>query len=197
MGGPDVYIDDLLTGSELSDEYLETAIDELEYRKENGITEVGIIDDDKCTFPQLESLTLFNCPLREYGFLYLATMHSATLKNVEMIRVAFDASPYRVTVEGLAESCKGYLPNLTRLVLSKIDLCDVEGEDWNWEGRGEAGLVYRWDKEEEEGGGAGDGLVGLVGYAWDLGGLVEGELGLDRERCHDEAGRCSRSSRRG
>ena len=194
MGGPDLYIDDLLTGSELSDEYLEAAIDELEYRKDKGISEAGVIDDENCTFPQLESLTLFNCPLREYGFLYFATMHNATLRNVEMHRVGFDATPFRVTVEGLAESCKRWLPNLTRLFLSKIDLCDAEGESWSREARDEAGSVYRWDKEEEEGGG---GDV-LVGYAWDLGKLVEGELGLGHERAqqwwHDETGRCSRTT---
>ena len=195
MDGPNLYIDDLLlSGSELSEEYLEAAIDELEDRKDKGISEAGVIDDDNCTFPQLESLTLFNCPLREYGFLYFAAMHKATLRDVEMHRVAFDATPYRVTVEGLAESCKTYLPSLRRLVLSKIDLCDMEDEDWNWEARDEAWSVYRWDKEEEEGG-AGD---VLVGYAWDLGKLVEGGLGLDRERsqewCRGESGRCSRTT---
>ena len=111
-----------------------------------------------------------------------------------MHRVAFDATPYRVTVEGLAESCKEYLPKLTRLVLSKIDLCDIEDEGWNWK---EAASVYRWDKKEEEGG-AGD---VLVGYARDVGKFVEGELGLDQYRsqewCEDETGRCSQTTCRG
>ena len=67
MGGPGLYFDDLLIGSELSDGYLEAAMNELEDRKDEGISQAGVIE--KCTFPQLESLKLINCPLREYGLL--------------------------------------------------------------------------------------------------------------------------------
>lgn len=108
-------------------------------------------------------------------------MHEATLREVEMHRVVFDAFPIQVSVQGLVESCKSFLPNLTHLVLSKIDLYDTDPrETWNREAREEAreeaASVYRWDKEE---GGGGD---GLVRYAWDLGELVEGELGYERDQ---------------
>lgn len=196
MGGPNLYFDDLLSGIELSNEYLEAAIDELEDRKDQGISEASVIDH--CTFPQLESLMLFNCPLREHGLLYLAAMHKDTLREVEMHRVVFDAITTQVSVQGLAEACRRSLPNLAHLVLSKIKLYDTESRDpcngeTGQEAREEAAAVYRWDKKE---GGGGDGLVRC---AWDLGGLVEGVLlGFEgdrsQERCHNQSGRCYRTT---
>lgn len=190
MGGPSLYFDDLLTGTQLNEDRLEAAIDELECRKQEGISEAGVIDD--CTFPQLESLSLINCRSRDYGLLYLAAMHQTTLRDVEIHRVVFDATALQVSVERLARSCKMYVPNLTHLVLSKIDLYDTEREFWRWEATREAAAaVYRWEKGE---GGGGDGLVRC---AWDLGGIMEGELGPSYERSqewyHDETGRWSRT----
>ena len=193
MGGPELYFDDLLTGTELSEDHLEAAIDEFGYRKQEGISEAGVIND--CTFPQLESLSLINCTLRDYGLLYLAAMHQTTLRDVEIHRVVFDATPLQVSVEGLARSCKMYLPNLTHLVLSKIDLYDTERDSWSCEATREAAAVHRWEKGE---GGGGDGLIRC---AWDLGGIMDGELGPRNERSqewyHDETGKWSRTSCQG
>ncbi|KAL9133470.1 MAG: hypothetical protein Q9175_005343, partial [Cornicularia normoerica] len=90
MGGPKLYIDDLLTGNELSEHRLEAAINELGYRRREGISEAGVINN--CTFPQLESLTLIDCPLRGDGLLYLAAMHQQTLQTLELHRVVFNVS---------------------------------------------------------------------------------------------------------
>ena len=170
MGGPHLYFDNLLTGPELSVDRLEAATCELERRKHKGISEAGVIND--CTFPRLESLSLINCPLREEGLLYLAVMHQRTLRSIQLHRVVFDATPGQMPVKELAK-LRNYLPNLTHLVLSKIDLYDPDRGhfDLDLEMREEVASVYRWDK------GDGGGDDGLVRYAWDLGRIVEGELG--------------------
>ena len=49
MGGPDLCFDDLLTGTEISEDPLEVAITELERRQEMGISEAGVINH--CIFP--------------------------------------------------------------------------------------------------------------------------------------------------
>ena len=49
MAGPNLYFDDLLTGTEISEGPLEVAITELERRQEMGISEAGVINH--CNFP--------------------------------------------------------------------------------------------------------------------------------------------------
>lgn len=169
MGGPVLYMDDLLTGTELSEDRLETLIDELEYRKQEGTSEAGVIN--ACTSPHLGSLTLINCPLREDGLLYLSAMHQQTLQNLELHRAVFPGAPGQVAVTGVATKCIEYLPNLTHLALSKIGLYDPDGIFSDWNVGEEVAAVYRWAREE------GSGSEDLVRYAWDLGGMVEGELG--------------------
>ena len=172
-GGPDLYFDDLLTGTSLREDHLQTAITaELESPKHEGIIrEADTVVIQTRTFPHLESLTLINCPLRQDGLLYLAAMHRLTLRNVELRRVVFDADPGVASVKGLARSCKLHLPHLRHLVLWKIDLYCPEGDLAGSDAREDVASVYRWDRGE---GGGGD---GLVRYAWDLERVVEAGVG--------------------
>lgn len=171
MDGPVLYMDDLLTGTELSEDRLQTPIDELEYRKQEGISEAGVIN--ACNFPRLESLTLINCALREDGLLYLFAMHQQTLQNLALHRVVFDAAPDQISPIGVAIKCNEYLPDSTHLALSKIDLYDPKSGFSDRNVREWVAAVYPRDKEE------GGGSDGLVRYAWDLGRMVEGEFGAD------------------
>ena len=91
---------------------------ELEYRKQEGMGEAGVIND--CTFPQLESLILINCPLREDRLFYIAAMHQETLRTLELHRLVFIGTPGPTSVENLADICKDFLPSLMHLALSKI-----------------------------------------------------------------------------
>ena len=122
MGGPDLYFEDLLTYNELSEGCFKATIGSLEYRKQKRISKAGVIKDR--TFPQLKSLVLIDCPLREDRLFYVAAMHQQTLRTLEIHKVVFNATPGQMSVEGLADICKDCLPNLTHLALSKKDLYD-------------------------------------------------------------------------
>lgn len=73
----------------------------------------------------------------------------------------------------MALKCNEYLPDSTRLALSKIDLYDPKSGFSDRNVREWVAAVYPRDKEE------GGGSDGLVRYAWDLGRMVEGEFGAD------------------
>lgn len=75
--------------------------------------------EDDCFFPKLKSLELFDCTLRMHGLLKLAEEHQQSLSKLTLTRVTF-APKYSRSWRDIADICKGALPGLTYLRLTKV-----------------------------------------------------------------------------
>ena len=123
-------------------------------------------------------MTLNNCPLRNEGLFYLAAMHQKTLKTLEFCRIILDRALYPMSVSKLADLCEKFLPDLTYLLLSKLNVYHPDGFQIHSSKEEEIYSFYRWAKRE---GGGGD---GLARHAWDIERIVERESRPVHEGSH-------------
>lgn len=124
--------------------------------------------EDRCFFPELESLELLDCALRLNNLLTIIRTHQQTLKKLILDRVTLFPSYNELYWREIGDMCKDAVPGLTYLRLTKLVTCrpksfnhfdnhsfdngvDAEPTPEGWRsGLGDA-MTYEWTKRGANG----------------------------------------------
>lgn len=107
---------------------------------------------NKIVLPHLERFSLSDCCLRLSVLLTFATLHSSTLKDLELNRVRFDPSYNPESWSEIGALCKSILPSLAQLRLAKLTTyfprraLDETPTPRRWNRGLEAATAYEWAK---------------------------------------------------